>query len=50
MTREEIKDTLNKMSNEEFNNFVKDFGGGNKDPSKIIRNGITKNYYLLKFT
>lgn len=40
MTREELKDKLNEMSDKEFNNFVKNFGGGYKDPSKILRNYI----------
>ena len=40
MTREELKDKLNKMSDKEFNNFVKNLGGGYKDPSKLLRNYI----------
>jgi len=40
MTREELKDKLNKMSDKEFNNFVKNFGGEYKDPSKLLRNYI----------
>ncbi|MBU4349358.1 hypothetical protein KJ599_03445 [bacterium] len=28
------------MSDKEFNDFVKDFGGKHKDPSKILRNYI----------
>ena len=40
MIREELKDKLNKISNKEFNDFVKNFGGEYKDPSKILRNYI----------
>jgi len=40
MTREELKDKLNKMSDTEFNDFIKDFGGGYKDPSKFLRDYI----------
>lgn len=35
MTREELKDKLNKMSDTEFNDFIKDFGGGYKDPQRL---------------
>lgn len=40
MTREELKDELNKMSDKEFIDFVKDFGGGHKDPSEFLRKYI----------
>ena len=40
MTREELKDKLNKMSDKEFIDFVKDFGGEYKDPSKLLRNYV----------
>ena len=31
MTSEELKDKLNKMSNKEFSDFLKEFGGKYKD-------------------
>ena len=40
MTREELKNKLNKMSDKEFIDFVKDFGGEHKDPSEFLRNYI----------
>jgi hypothetical protein len=40
MTREELKDKLNKMSDKEFIDFVKDFGGEYKDPPKLLRNYV----------
>ena len=40
MTWEELKDKLNKMSDKEFIDFVKDFGGEYKDPSKLLKNYV----------
>lgn len=40
MTREELKDKLNKMSDTEFNDFIKDFGGEYKESSKFLRDYI----------
>jgi len=40
MTREELKDKLNKMSGKEFSDFVKDLGGKYKDPSELLRDYI----------
>lgn len=34
--------SLTKISDKEFNDFVKDFGGKHKDPSKILRNYIDR--------
>lgn len=40
MTREELADKLNKISDKEFIDFVNNFGGGHKDPSELLRNYI----------
>jgi hypothetical protein len=40
MTREELKDKLNKMSGKEFIDFVKDLGGEHKSSSELLRNYI----------
>ncbi|MCP5245517.1 MAG: hypothetical protein H6937_06040 [Burkholderiales bacterium] len=40
MNRQEFEATLRKMSSEEFDAFVKDFGGDAKIPDTIIRNYI----------
>jgi hypothetical protein len=40
MTREELKDILNKMSDAEFNDFIKDLGGEYKESQKFLRNYI----------
>lgn len=40
MNREELEDRLSKMSESEFNDFIKKFGGGHKDQSQLLRNYI----------
>ena len=40
MTREELRDKLNKMSDKEFIDFVKDSEGGYKNPLELLRNYI----------
>lgn len=40
MNRQELEKTLRKMSSEDFDAFVKEFGGDAKSPDTIIRNYI----------
>ena len=40
MNRQELENTLRKMSSEDFVAFVKEFGGDAKTPSTIVRNYI----------
>lgn len=40
MTRQELENTLRKMSPEDFVAFVKEFGGNAKTPDTIVRNYI----------